>query len=81
MDIQVLKVSKNSNINAVAEKIIQCLLNDGILHVDCIGIKATYMTVKAFIQVTEYLINKGYRFNLRPYYIRVDVCDGEEFEV
>ena len=28
------------------------------------------MTVKALVQATEMLVNKGYRFNLRPYYVK-----------
>jgi len=78
MSIQVLKIAGDSNINAVSRKIIQYAVSDGILHVDCIGVKATYTAVRALIQATEYLVNQGYRFNLRPYYTEVDVMVDEK---
>ncbi len=72
LGIQVLKVSGSGNINAIADTINKCVVEDGIVHIDAIGIKATYTTVKALIQVVESLVNKGYRFNLRPYYVKVN---------
>jgi stage V sporulation protein SpoVS len=72
MSIQVLKVSGNGNINAIADTINKYVLEDGIVHIDAIGIKATYMAVKALIQVVESLVNRGYRFNLKPYYVKVN---------
>ena len=72
MSIQVLRVSGTSNINAVSEAIIDYALKGYIVHIDCIGIKASYMTVKALIQTTDFLVKNGYRFNLRPYYIKVE---------
>jgi len=74
MSIQVLKVSGNGNISAIADTINKYVVEDGIVHVDTIGIKATYTTVKALIQVVESLVNKGYRFNLRPYYVKVNTA-------
>ena len=71
MGIQVLKVSGNGNINAIADTINKCVVEDDIVHIDAIGIKATYTTVKALIQAVESLVSKGYRFNLRPYYVKV----------
>lgn len=79
MAIQVLRVSGNSNINAVSEAIVEHALKDSIIHVDCIGVKASYVTVKAFIQATEFLVKNSYKFNLRPYYIRVNTT-GEGME-
>jgi stage V sporulation protein SpoVS len=77
MSIQVLKVSGNSNINAVADTINKYVVEDGIVHIDAIGIKATYTTVKALIQAVEYLVSKGYRFNLRPYYVKVNTAGND----
>jgi stage V sporulation protein SpoVS len=77
MDIQVLKVSKDSNINAVAEAIIERTVKCSIVHVDCIGVKATYVTVKSIIQATEFLVKNGYKFSLRPYYIKVNTTEDE----
>ena len=77
MSVQVLKVSGNSNINAVADKINEYVLEYGIVHIDAIGIKATYTTVKALIQAVESLVSKGYRFNLRPYYIKVNTTGND----
>lgn len=77
MSIQVLKVSGNSNINAVADTINKYVDEYGIVHIDAIGVKATYTTVKAIIQALESLVNKGYRFNLRPYYIKVNTTGND----
>jgi stage V sporulation protein SpoVS len=76
MNIQVLKVAGDSNINTISEKAIEYVIRDGVLHLDCIGVKATYSAVKAIIQITEYLINKGYKFNLRPYYTKVEISSN-----
>ena len=78
MNIQVLKVAGNSSVNSVSDKIIQYAVSDGILHVDCIGVKATYTAVRAIILATEYLVKEGYIFNLRPYYTEVDVQDNDK---
>ncbi|SKA87523.1 Stage V sporulation protein SpoVS [Caloramator quimbayensis] len=78
MNIQVLKVAGNSSVNAVSDKIIQYAVSDGIVHVDCIGVKATYTAVRAIISATEYLVKEGYKFNLRPYYTEVDVQDNDK---
>ncbi|AUS95455.1 stage V sporulation protein S [Clostridium thermosuccinogenes] len=77
MSIQVLKVSGNSNINAVADTINKYVDEYGIVHIDAIGVKTTYMTVKALIQAVEYLVSKGYRFNLRPYYVKVNTAGND----
>ena len=77
MNIQVLKVSGNGNINAIADTINKCVVEDDIVHIDAIGIKATYTTVKALIQAVESLVSKGYRFNLRPYYIKVNTTGND----
>jgi len=77
MNLQVLKVSGNGNINAIADTINKYVIEDGIVHIDAIGIKATYTTVKALIQVVESLVNKGYRFNLRPYYVKVNTAGND----
>lgn len=76
MSIQVLRVAGNTNINAVAEAVVEYVVANGIVHIDCIGIKASYLTVKALVQVTEILVNKGYRFNLKPYYVKVKIKDN-----
>jgi len=41
LGIQVLKVSGNGNINAIADTINKYVVEDGIVHIDAIGIKAT----------------------------------------
>jgi stage V sporulation protein SpoVS len=76
MSMQVLKVSGNSNANAVAQSIVEYVLKDSIIHIDCIGIKASYIAVKALIQATEFLVKDGCRFNLRPYYIKVNTVEN-----
>lgn len=78
MSIQVLRVSGTSNVNAVSEAIIENALNDSIVHIDCIGIKASYTVTKALIQVTEYFVKNCFKFNLRPYYIKVQVNGQDE---
>jgi len=76
MNMQVLRVAGDSNINIISEKAIEYIISDGILHMDCIGVKATYSAVKAIIQIIECLLDKGYKFNLRPYYTKVEVCNN-----
>jgi len=49
MSIQVLRVAGNTNINAVAEAVVEYVVANGIVHIDCIGIKASYLTVKALV--------------------------------
>ena len=78
MSIQVLKVSGTSNVNAVSEAVIKNVVSNSIVHIDCIGVKASYTVTKALIQVTEYLVKSGFRFSLRPYYIKVQVSDQDE---
>lgn len=77
MNVQVLKVSGSSNINAVATAIYEYAVEYGIVHIDAIGVKATYTGIKSIIQAVETLVNKGYRFNLRPYYIKVNTVDND----
>ncbi len=77
MNVQVLRVSGDSNANAVAQTIIEYVLKDSIVNIDCIGIKAAYATVKALIQATEFLVKDGCRFNLRPYYIKVNTAEND----
>lgn len=78
MNIKVLKVAGDSNINVISEKAVEYLISDGVLYIDCIGVKATYASVKAIIQATEQLVNRGYKFNLRPFYKNVNVCSNGE---
>ena len=77
MGIQVLKVSGNSNINAVSGAIIEHVSKKFIVHIDCIGIKASYVVTKSLIQTTKFLEENGYKFNLRPYYVKVDTLTQE----
>ena len=77
MSIQVLKVSGTSNVNAVSEAVIKNVVSDSIVHIDCIGVKAAYVTVKALIQASEFLVKNSYKFNLRPYYTKVDTLTEE----
>lgn len=77
MNIQVLRVSASSNINAVSEAVIEYASKDSIVHIDCIGVKAAYVTVKALIQASEFLVKNSYKFNLRPYYTKVDTLTEE----
>lgn len=79
MSIQVLKVAGNSNVKAVSDKICQYAINDGVLHIDCIGVKATYTAVRALIFATDFLVKEGYKINLRPYYIETEIQNGSEF--
>ena len=57
---------------------IENVISDSIVHVDCIGVKASYTVTKALIQVTEYLVENCYKFNMRPYYIKVQVNGQDE---
>ncbi len=76
MTIKVLKVSGTSNVNAVAEAIIRNALNDSIVHIDSIGIKAAYTAIKALIHTTDFVVQEGHRINLRPYYVTVNTSEN-----
>ncbi|MDK2801608.1 MAG: hypothetical protein PWQ70_3227 [Clostridiales bacterium] len=72
MGIKVLKVAGDSNIKATAAAAIEEITQNMVVNIDCIGVKATYQTVKMIIEVTDKLVKMGYKFNLRPYYVKVD---------
>lgn len=72
MGIKVLKVAGDSNIKATAAATIEEITQNMVVNIDCIGVKATYQTVKMIIEVTDKLVKMGYKFNLRPYYVKVD---------
>jgi stage V sporulation protein SpoVS len=77
MDIKVLKVAGDTNINAAADAAIEEIKQNMAVNIDCIGVKAGYQTVKVLIEVTDKLVKMGYKFNLRPYYIKVDTLTEE----
>jgi len=79
MDIKVLKVAKDTNINALSDAILEQVINNGACHIDSIGVSASYTLVKSLISVTDDLVSKGYQFSVRPYYVTVKV-DGENDE-
>jgi stage V sporulation protein SpoVS len=81
MGIQVLKVSGNSNANSISQAIIEYVLKDSIVNIDSIGIKASYAATKALIKATEFLVEHGYSFRLRPYYIKVDTLTHENYTI
>lgn len=70
---QVLKVSSSSNVNSVYLAVLKYLRQDGIVHLDAIGMKASYNALKALIMATDELVMEGYKTNLRPRYIDVEV--------
>lgn len=80
MTIQVLKISGSSNVNVVAGKIFEYVTEQSVIHIDTIGINATYTGIKSIIKAVEYLVKNGYRFNLRPYYTNVDVAGQDEYK-
>lgn len=70
---QVLKVSSSSNISSVYISIVECLRQEGIVHLDTIGVKASYTAIKSLIMAIGELVAEGYKTNLRPRYITVEV--------
>ena len=77
MGIKVLKVSGTSNVSVVADVAIEEIKHNMVVNIDCIGVKAGYQTVKVLIEVTDKLVKMGYKFNLRPYYVKVDTLTQE----
>jgi len=77
MDIKVLRVAGDSNINAAADAAVEEIKQNMAVNIDCIGVKAGYQTVKVLIEVTDKLVKMGYKFNLRPYYVKVDTLTQE----
>lgn len=70
---QVLKVSSSGSVVSVYISIVKCLRQEGIVHLDSIGMKASYNAVKALIMAIDELSAEGYKTNLRPGYINVEV--------
>jgi len=70
---QVLKVSSSSGVSSVYLAILKCLRQEGIVHLDSIGMKASYTALKALIMAIDELSAEGYKTNLRPKYIAVEV--------
>ncbi|WP_213818267.1 stage V sporulation protein S [Garciella nitratireducens] len=79
MDIKVLKVAKDSNINAVSVAALEEVVNSGICHLDAMGVSANYVLVKALILIVGTLESNEFQCNLRPYYVNVPV-DGTNDE-
>jgi stage V sporulation protein SpoVS len=77
MGIKVLKVAGDSNINAAADAAVEEIMQNMAVNIDCIGVKAGYQTVKVLIEVTDKLVKMGYKFNLRPCYVKVDTLTEE----
>jgi stage V sporulation protein SpoVS len=77
MGIKVLKVSGTSNVSVVADVAFEEIKQNMVVNIDCIGVKAGYQTVKVLIEVTDKLVKMGYKFNLRPYYVKVDTLTQE----
>ena len=76
-NIKVLKVAGDSNINAVVDAALEEIKQNMAVNIDCIGVKAGYQAVKCLILLTEKLVKLGYKFYLRPYYVKVDTLTQE----
>lgn len=70
---QVLKISSSGSVGSVYMAILKCLRQEGIVHLECIGVKASYIAVKSLIMAIDELSAEGYKTNLRPRYITVKV--------
>lgn len=77
MNIKVLKVAGDSNINAVVDAALEEIKQNMAVNIDCIGMKAGYQTVKVLISFTERLVKMGYKFYIRPFYVKVDTVTHE----
>lgn len=78
MDIKVLKVAKDSNINAVSVAALEEVVNSGICHVDAMGVNANYTLVKALILVVGTLESNEFKCYLKPHYVNVTVDDARD---
>lgn len=77
MDIKVLKVAGDTNINAAADAAIEEIRQNMAVNIDCIGVKAGYQTIKVLILLTDKLVKMGYKFYIRPFYVKVDTLVHE----
>jgi hypothetical protein len=78
MDIKVLKVAGDSNINAAADAALEEIKqNYGCKYRLYRHVKAGYQTVKVLILLTEKLVKMGYKFYMRPFYVKVDTLIHE----
>jgi len=77
MDIKVLKVAGDTNINAAADTAIEEIRQNMAVNIDCIGVKAGYQTIKVLILLTDKLVKMGYKFYIRPFYVKVNTLVHE----
>jgi len=77
MDIKVLRVAGDSNINAAADAAVEEIKQNMAVNIDCIGVKAGYQTVKVLILLTEKLVKMGYKFYMKPFYVKVNTLVHE----
>lgn len=77
MDIKVLKVAGDTNINAAADAAIEEIRQNMAVNIDCIGVKAGYQTIKVLILLTDKLVKMGYKFYIRPFYVKVNTLVHE----
>ncbi len=70
---QVLKVSSSGSLGSINISILKSLRQEGIVHLDSIGMKASYIALKALIMSINELTAEGYKTNLRPKYVEVIV--------
>ncbi len=77
MDIKVLKVAGDTNINAAADAAIEEIKQNMAINIDCIGVKAGYQTMKVLILLTDKLVKMGYKFYMRPFYVKVNTLIHE----
>ncbi|ODM26957.1 hypothetical protein A7W90_12445 [Clostridium sp. Bc-iso-3] len=77
MDIKVLKVAGDTNINAAADAAIEEIRQNMAVNIDCIGVKAGYQTIKVLILLTDKLVKMGYKFYMKPFYVKVNTLVHE----
>lgn len=77
MDIKVLKVAGDTNINAAADAAIEGIKQNMAINIDCIGVKAGYQAMKVLILLTDKLVKMGYKFYMRPFYVKVNTLIHE----
>ena len=77
MDIKVLKVAGDTNINAAADAAIEEIKQNMAINIDCIGVKAGYQAMKVLILLTDKLVKMGYKFYMRPFYVKVNTLIHE----
>lgn len=75
-NIVVLKVSGTTALHALKTAVVQYLVSNKVVYLDCIGVAPNYLATKAVINVRAHLTTIGARLNADPIFHDICIDDG-----